>query len=111
MHRQRWLVLIAIGILGPLMAWDSGVFAAPAGILALVALAVAIPAAAGMLSGNLRIHAAAAILSTVLLLAARLLSGIEIRWYAMPWIFFVLMLLNWRYEHRLLEAGGDDGQV
>lgn len=106
MNRQRWIIVGAILALGPLMALDSGVAGAPTGVIGLVGLAVAIPAAAGLLSGNLRIHAAAAVVSTALLLVARLASGIELRWYAMPWIFYMLLLANWRYEHRIIGSGG-----
>ena len=60
------------------MAMDAGAHQAPAGVIALVATAIAVPAVAGLLSGNLRIHAGAAILSTVLLIAARLGSGVEL---------------------------------
>jgi len=106
MNRQRWLVVAAILIFGPLMAMDSGVQSASAGVLALVVAAIAIPASAGLLSGNLRIHATAALVATALLIAARLISGVELRWYAMPWIFYILLNLNWRYEHRIVSAGG-----
>jgi len=111
MHRQRWIVLIAVLVLGSIMAWDSGVSDAPASLIALVALALAVPAVTGLLSGNLRIHAAAAVVSTLLLLVARLWSGVEIRWYAMGWIFFVLLLLNWGYEYRIISSGGNGGQA
>ena len=94
-----------------LIAWDSGVSGAPASLIALVSLALGIPAAAGLLSGNLRIHVAAAVVSTLLLLVARLLSGVEIRWYAMGWIFFVLLMMNWGYEQWIIHSGGDSGQA
>jgi len=106
MNRQRWIIVGAILIFGPLMAWDSCVSTAPSAVIGLVALAIAIPAAIGLLSGNLRIHAVAAVLSTALLIMARLSSGAEIRWYAMPWIFFSLLMMNWLYEHKKLSSGG-----
>jgi hypothetical protein len=109
MHRQRWIVVLAILIFGPLMVMDAGAHQASASVIALVVVAVAIPAIAGLLSGNLRIHAAAAIASTVLLIVSRLSSGIELRWYAIPWIFYVLLNLNWRYEHRVISSGGKKG--
>jgi len=109
MHRQRWIVVLAILILGPLMAMDAGAHRASASVIALVVVAIAIPAIAGLLSGNLRIHATAAIVSTVLLIVARLSSGVELRWYAIPWIFFILLNLNWRYEHRIISSGGKKG--
>jgi hypothetical protein len=107
MNRQRWIIVVAILVLGPLMALDSGLSAASASVIGLVLLAVAIPAAAGLLSGNLRIHAATAAISTALLIMARLSSGIELRWYAMPWIFFMLLLMNRSYERRNINANGD----
>lgn len=109
MHRQRWIVVLAILILGPLMAMDAGAHQASASVIALVVVAIVIPAIAGLLSGNLRIHATAAIVSTVLLIVARLSSGVELRWYAIPWIFFILLNLNWRYEHRTLISGDRTG--
>jgi hypothetical protein len=109
MYRQRWIVVAAILIFGPLMALDSGVAGAPPKIIGLVAVAVAIPAAAGLLSGNLRVHGVAALVSTVLLIVARLSSGVELRWYAMPWIFFSLLMMNWFYEHKTLSSGRGDG--
>ena len=27
----------------------------------------------------------------------------------MPWIFYVLLNLNWRYEHRIVSSGGKNG--
>jgi len=110
MHRQRWLVVVTILILGPLMALDADTHAAPANVIALVVVAIMIPAAAGLLSGNLRVHGVAALLSSALLFTARLLSDGELRWYSMPWIFFIVLLLNWRYEHKIVSSGnGDDG--
>jgi len=106
MNRQRWLVVAAVLTLGTLMALDSDGFPASANVIGLVAVAIAIPAGAGLLSGNLRIHAAAALLSSALLIAARLMSGVEFRWYAIPWIFYMLLLMNWRYEHRIVSSGG-----
>ena len=43
MNRQRWIIVVAILVLGPLMAWDSGVSTAPTGVIGLVALALAVP--------------------------------------------------------------------
>jgi hypothetical protein len=109
MHRQRWIVVVVILIAGTLMALDSGAAEAPRDILALVAVALLIPAAAGLLSGNLRVHGAAAVVSSALLIVARLSSGVELRWYAIPWILFVLLVMNCRYEHRIVSSGGERG--
>lgn len=109
MHRQRWIVVAAILIFGSLMAWDSSAFTAPPGVIALVVVALAIPAAAGLLSGNLRVHAVAALTASGLLIVARLASGVELRWYAIPWILYVLLTLNWRYEHGIVSSTGGAG--
>jgi hypothetical protein len=106
MHRQRWLVVAAIAVLGALMALDSGLDGAPRFIVWLVSLAILVPAGAGLLSGNLRVHAVAAIASTAILIAARLSSGVELRWYAIPWILYVLLRMNRHYEHKLLGKEG-----
>jgi len=109
MHRQRWIVVLAILIFGPMMAMDAGAHQASASVIAFVVAAIAIPAAAGLVSGNLRIHATAAIVSTLLLIVARLSSGVELRWYAIPWIFYILLNLNWRYERRIVSSSGRSG--
>jgi len=102
MHRQRWLVVAAITVFGTLMALDSGLDGAPRNVVGLVIVAIVIPAGAGLLSGNLRVHAIAALMSTVLLILARLSSGVELRWYAIPWILYLLLRANRLYEHKLL---------
>jgi hypothetical protein len=101
MNRTRWIAIALLMVVGPLMALDSNIFGASLGTLAIVVLAILVPALAGLVSGNLRVYAGAALASAVLLLAARVSSGIEIRWYAMAWIFFIILMVNWRYEHRL----------
>jgi hypothetical protein len=110
MHRQRWIMVLAILVLGSIMAFDSGVTLASGGVIGLAVLPVAIPAAAGLLSGNLRIHAISALVSTAVLLGTRLWSGVEMRWYAMPWIFYMLLLMNWHFEHRRITSAdqGDE---
>jgi hypothetical protein len=100
----RWIVVTLLLILGPLMAVDTNVFGASGVAISLVVLAIAIPALVGLLSGNLRVYAAAAFISAMLLLAARITSGVELRWYAMAWIFFIVLMANWLYEHRLRRA-------
>jgi hypothetical protein len=106
MNRQRWLVAAAILVLGPLMALDGGIRSAPVSIVALVAVAIAIPATAGLLSGNLRVHGAAALFSSALLIVARVQSDTELRWYAIPWILFILLVVNWSYEHKVMSSNG-----
>lgn len=104
MKRTRWLVVTLLLVLGPLMALDPNVFGASPGAISLVVLAIAIPALVGLLSGNLRVYAGAALISAMLLLAARIASGVELRWYAMAWIFFIVLMANWIYEHRARRA-------
>lgn len=104
MKRTRWIVVTLLLVLGPLMALDPNVFGASAGAISLVVLAIVIPALVGLLSGNLRVYTAAAFMSAVLLLAARISSGVELRWYAMAWIFFIVLMANWLYENRLRRA-------
>ena len=101
MNRTRWIVVTLLLIAGPLMALDPSIFGAKIGAIILVVLAIFIPAVAGLISGNLRVYAGAAGLSALLLLAARIASGVELRWYAMAWIFFIVLMANWLYEHRL----------
>ena len=100
MNRWKWLTLVALLVAGPLMALDPGVFGASPGVIALVVFAILVPAVAGLLSGNLHVLAGAAVASGFLLLAARLVSGIEIRWYAMAFIFFVVLRIGWWFERR-----------
>jgi hypothetical protein len=89
------------------MALDPSLLGASAGVVALVALAILVPAIAGLLSGNLRVLAGAAMISAVLLLAARLASGIEIRWYAMAFIFFVILNAGRLVGERLKKPAAD----
>jgi len=94
MLRWRWMFIVVLLIAGLLMALDASVFTAAPGVLCLVAMAIFVPAATGLISGNLRVLAGSAIASAILLLVARLTSGIEIRWYAMAFIFFVILNLG-----------------
>lgn len=101
MKRTRWIVVTLLLVAGPIMALDPNVFGASRWAISLVVLAIVIPAMVGLLSGNLRVYAGAAFFSALLLLAARISSGVELRWYAMAWIFFIILTANWLYEHRL----------
>jgi hypothetical protein len=29
----------------------------------------------------------------------------------MPWIFYILLLMNWRYEHRIMSSGEGGGSA
>jgi hypothetical protein len=101
---KRAVVAVAILVLGFLMAWDSNVWTSIPAVVALVSLAVLVPAAAGMLSGHRGVHAGAVIASLGLLIAARLISDVEIRWYAMAFIFYVVLLAGWLFERRFARA-------
>jgi hypothetical protein len=100
MFRWRWFFIVVLLIAGPLMALDPNVFGAAPGVLTLVAMAVLIPAATGLLSGNVHVLAGSAVVSAVLLLVSRLVSGIEIRWYAMAFVFFIILNLGRLFEKR-----------
>jgi len=106
MNRWKWMTLVLVLIAGPLMALDPSVLSASPPVIALVSFAILIPASAGLLSGNLRVLAGTAVFSGALLLAARLTSGIEIRWYAMAFIFFIVLKGGWWLERRLSSAKG-----
>lgn len=101
MHRSRWLVVVVLPVFGLLMALDPNVFNASPATVALVILAILVPLAAGLVSGNLRALAGAALCSALLLLAARVVSGLEIRWYAMAYVLFIILVASWLYERRL----------
>jgi hypothetical protein len=100
MKRTRWIVAALLLILGPLMALDPNVWGASQVAIALVVMAIVIPAVVGLTSGNVWVLGGAAVVSAVLLLAARIVSGVELRWYAMAWIFFIVLFVNWGWEHR-----------
>jgi hypothetical protein len=75
----RWIVArsIMVGVfalLAALQAWDSGVFGAAPGVIALVALAVALPALAVLLAASAGVRLGAVIASAALLLAAKLVA-------------------------------------
>ncbi|MGD8330393.1 MAG: hypothetical protein PVJ49_13250 [Acidobacteriota bacterium] len=97
---QRWLVAAAIVVMCTLMAIDGGLLTATTPAVVLAALAIAIPAVAGLLSGNIGVYAAAALVSALLLMTARILSPMELRWYAIAFMAFVVLLFDWGYEHR-----------
>ena len=95
----RWGTAAAILALGTVMVSDSGLWTGSIAAIVFGLLAVVVPAVVGLISGNLVLRGMAVILSTALLIAVRGLSGIELRWYAMGWVFFVL-LIGWNLEHR-----------
>jgi hypothetical protein len=100
----RWLTLMALFIVGLIMALDPYVFAASPLVLGLVFLAITIPAAAGVISSNLSTLVGATGVSALLLLAARIVSGLEIRWYAMAFMLFVILNLGRIFERRTSRA-------
>jgi hypothetical protein len=97
---QRWLVAAAIVVMCTLMAIDGGLLTATTPAVVLATVAIAIPAVAGLLSGNIAVYAVAAVLSALLLMTARVLSPMELRWYAIAFMAFVVLLFDWGYEHR-----------
>lgn len=97
---QRWLVAAAIVVMCTLMAIDGGLLTATTPAVVLAAVAIAIPAVAGLLSGNIAVYAAAALVSALLLMTARVLSPMELRWYAIAFMAFIVLLFDWGYEHR-----------
>lgn len=97
----KWTTLMLLFIAGLIMALDPYVFTASPQVVALVVLAITIPAAAGMVSSNLYTLVGATGVSALLLLVARLVSGLEIRWYAMAFMFFVILNLGRIFERRL----------
>jgi hypothetical protein len=107
MKWNRWLAGLAILVLGAGMAWDSGVFTAPPHVLVLVALAIVAPAIAALSSRSFRMNVGAVVLSTVLLIVARQSSDIQVRWYAMPFLFYMFFYMSWLYERWKLAAAGE----
>lgn len=97
----RWLTLMALFIIGLIMALDPFVFSASPLVIGLVVLAITVPAAVGVVSSNLHTLVGATGISALLLLAARLVSGLEIRWYAMAFMLFVILNLGRIFEGRL----------
>ena len=100
MNKQRLIVAAAILVLGLLQAWDGGVFSAPSWVLALVCVAIAIPAFTVIVTNQIEIYGGAVVISTVLFLVARLFSEANVRWYAMGFTIAALMLVTWSYENR-----------
>ena len=86
------------------MALDPYVFSASPLVIGLVVLAITVPAAAGVISSNLYTLVGAAGVSALLLLAARLVSGLEIRWYAMAFMLFVILNLGRIFECSIRQA-------
>lgn len=104
MSGWRWLTLIALFIIGLIMALDPYVFSASPSVIVLVVLAITVPAAAGVVSSNLYTLVGATGVSALLLLVARLVSGLEIRWYAMAFVLFVILNLGRIFERRFTHA-------
>lgn len=78
MLRNRWLwagVCVAMGVL---QAWDSGTLRAPAGIQALVALAIAIPVLTIVMTASYPWHALSVGAAFVVLTVARIISPISL---------------------------------
>lgn len=109
MSPWRWLTLMLLFVVGLVMALDPNVFSSTPSVIALVVLAITIPAVAGLVSGNLNTLISATAASALLLLAARLVSGLEIRWYAMAFMLFVILNLGRGFERRSKKTESNKG--
>lgn len=78
MRVPKTIVAILILGLGAIQAWDSNVLNAPSWIIAIVALAIAVPAVALLLTDEPGMLLAAIIAMSLLLLAAKLLSPVPL---------------------------------
>ncbi len=87
MKIPRTIIAILIIGLGATQAWDSNVLAAPSWVIALVALAVALPALAVVITDDPGMLLAAIIGMSLLLLAAKLMSPVPL-----PALLVVAML-------------------
>ena len=101
----RWAVALAILTLGTLMAADSSLFAHDLLTIASVIIAIAVPAVTGLISGNLITRTISVLISMIMLISIRELTGVELRWYAMAWFFFIL-LGGWKFERHLFTTSG-----
>jgi len=75
--KKRWL-MVPVVVAGALQAWDSGVLGAGWLIQVLVALAIAAPPLAMILTPHYGAHAAAVAASFVLLTIARVMSPVSL---------------------------------
>lgn len=87
MKVPKSLIAILLLGLGATQAWDSNVLNAPTWIIAIVAIAILLPALALVLTEDPRLLLAVLIAMSLLLLAAKLLSPIE-----MPALLVVALL-------------------
>lgn len=104
MNRWKWLTLVLLLVAGSVMALDPNVFGSTPLVIALVVVAILVPVSAALVSGNIHTLAGSAAVSAFLLLSARLVSGIEIRWYAMAFMAFVILRLGRIFERRMASA-------
>jgi len=104
MTRGKWITLVLLIVAGLVMALDPNVFSSSPLVIGLVVAAIAVPVVAGLISGNVHTLIGAAAISAVLLLTARLTSGLEIRWYAMAFMLFVILNLGRIFQRRLESA-------
>ena len=75
---NRWVWAGICVVIGALQAWDSGVLTAPAGIQAIVALAIAVPAATVVMTPNYGRQAVSIAAAFALLTVARMASPIAL---------------------------------
>ena len=107
MSWHRPVVAAAIVIFGIAMAWDSGLRGAGPSALTLAWLGTLVPTTAGLLRPRLPALLVVSAASAVLLLAARIVSGAELRWYAMAFVFLVVLLVGEYYERRVRDPSAD----
>jgi hypothetical protein len=76
--KRQWLTAGVILTLGPLQAWDSNALGAGRLIVALLATAVAVPAAAALLTTRAALHWVAIGVTAALVVTARIISPIPL---------------------------------
>ena len=109
MKHVKWIAAIALVAIGSVQAWDSGVFSAPAGIAALVAVAIAI-GVAGLFVEHEGIRFGIAVIVFVVLFAARILSPVrlpELTLIGLP--VFLMLVLGGRFRAMARQKNGTKG--
>ena len=95
MNGTRLFFVVLYVAIAALQAWDADVLKAPAHIQAMVAAAIALPAAAYALSRDTRAHFAAVAISGVLVIIARFTSPVRHgELFMVAWLAFLFLLLE-----------------
>ena len=92
MKHAKWFAAAVVVVLGALQAWDSGVLNAPAGIGAIVAIAIAV-GVAGIFVEHEGIRFGVALLVLALLFLARALSPVRLPELALAGLPIFLVLV------------------